>query len=814
MSYQPFLIANPRVGLERDLEPFLIPQDAYPELEDAYLWRGRIKKKQGYSLLARLEYTIPSASPITLHATASNPALNITDLLSDENLVVTTGTLASTTTEVIRTAFPNAQIAPGTLVINIASGTIIFTDNGDGTLTGTPNANTGDINYATGKLGLDLVTVISGSSAVTVSFMFYPGLPVMGLPSLENAFLVEGSTVSETLLMAYDTSFSYLFNATDGIFDNVTYHNTSGNPAFTWQGTDSEFFWSYNYLNCMWVSNFNPGFQANPVGTNSAYGDGIRWFDQAVNNSNNGGWVNFLPPVESTKTTFLMGALIIVAYKGRLLCLNTWEGTSYAAGINYPQRARWSQIGTPFAPASAPVPTNFSGSAVDNAWYSDVASIGKGGYFDAPTAEQIISAQFVKDTLIVFFENSTWQLRYTGNELLPFAWEKINTELGALSTFSEVPFDKIVIGVGGTGIHGCDSVNVNRIDQKIPDEVFGIQNANEGRSRVYGIRDYWNQLVYWTFPFVGVDNQQAYDDEEGEIPTYSLTYPNRILVYSYIDEAYSYFIDSFTAFGYYQKQTPSVRWEDVTTAWQDSRFPWGSPIQQTGFPFIVAGNQQGFVELLDPSLVSNGTSLYASDVVISGTVTTFTVPNHNLTTGTTLQITNNSAAIGPGNPIYATITSVTDADTFTINNITFPGAFEGDVSIAVISNINIITKRFNPFLNEGIQSRLGYVDLYFDTTINGQVTVNLYINEDTTLPTNSETCATYPETTYTSNPDSPPYAQQKLWKRVYFEDISQLYQLQITLSPQQLLNSDVINSDIVLHGIILWFDKAGRLINV
>ena len=43
------------------------------------------------------------------------------------------------------------------------------------------------------------------------------------------------------------------------------------------------------------------------------------------------------------------------------------------------------------------------------------------------TDEQIISCEFIKDRLIVFFERSTWELAYTGNEVLPFIWQKINT---------------------------------------------------------------------------------------------------------------------------------------------------------------------------------------------------------------------------------------------------------------------------------------------------------------------------------------------------------------------------------------------------
>ena len=62
IGYQPFLIANPRVGMERDMEPWIIPEDAYPDLQDCYLWRGRVKKKSGYEFLGRLNLQIPVAS--------------------------------------------------------------------------------------------------------------------------------------------------------------------------------------------------------------------------------------------------------------------------------------------------------------------------------------------------------------------------------------------------------------------------------------------------------------------------------------------------------------------------------------------------------------------------------------------------------------------------------------------------------------------------------------------------------------------------------------------------------------------------------
>ena len=116
------------------------------------------------------------------------------------------------------------------------------------------------------------------------------------------------------------------------------------------------------------------------------------------------------------------------------------------------------------------------GSPLDSsAWRQDLA--GSGNALDASTTEAIITVEFVKDRLIVFFERSTWELVYTGNQAYPFNWQQINTELGAESTFSIVPFDKICIGVGNVGIHACNGANVERIDEKIPDTVFDIHNV-------------------------------------------------------------------------------------------------------------------------------------------------------------------------------------------------------------------------------------------------------------------------------------------------------------------------------------------------
>ncbi len=104
--------------------------------------------------------------------------------------------------------------------------------------------------------------------------------------------------------------------------------------------------------------------------------------------------------------------------------LNTIEqnsgGTTNTA---YPQRARFCHYGAPFS----------GGTANPLAWLEPNQTNGPnkaegGGFIDAATDEEIVSAEFIKDRLIVYFERSTWELAYTGNQVYPFTWQKSITE--------------------------------------------------------------------------------------------------------------------------------------------------------------------------------------------------------------------------------------------------------------------------------------------------------------------------------------------------------------------------------------------------
>ena len=71
-------------------------------------------------------------------------------------------------------------------------------------------------------------------------------------------------------------------------------------------------------------------------------------------------------------------------------------------------------------------------------------------------------------------------IRYTGNEILPFTWERINSNYGIESTHSLVQFDNSILGIGNYAIQVCDGNTSQRIDLQIPDEVFKFHNGNQG----------------------------------------------------------------------------------------------------------------------------------------------------------------------------------------------------------------------------------------------------------------------------------------------------------------------------------------------
>ena len=755
--YETINISKYETGLVQEREEFLIPNDAFPILENMYVWREAILRKSGSTTLGRLKRE-----------------------LTGQNLGNTDGAGAfSGNIKTILTLETNADMEPGTL--SISDGTNTFTDDGAGVITGAP-AGSGTINYSTMAL-----TLAGGAATqpLIATFKYHPSLPVMGLESREL------NNINNEQMIAFDTKYAYTFIG--GEFDEWI-------TGTTWSGTDSDFFWTTNYFvgdnnsKIFWATNFS-----------GPSGDPIRY-------SNGSSWNTFNPQINAAGD-ILFQCRAMLPFRGRLVTFNTWEGPGGSL-VNQRQRIRWSAIGTPFTTVVGGVVSSVNA----NAWRDDIT--GQGGFLDIPTAENIITVGSVRDNLVIYCERSTWQLRYTGRSIAPFQIEKVNTELGAESTFSAIQFDTTLVGIGDKGIVQCDSFKSERIDVKIPDLVYRFTNENDGPARIHGIRDFQQRLAYWCYPDSGTSDK----------------FPNRRLVYNYENDSWAIFKDSFTSFGTYQ-EVQSDQWQDFpgpddADTWQAQNYPWlNIPAQ---FPSLVGGNQQGYVMYLGNNNFNasavNGKSLHITN--ITGNTTTPTVvtsPDHNMEEGTIIRIegipTGTPFASSLNNQIfYAEPTSDNDFKLWKYDETTMqfsdpqldaPDTYIGIGEIVIRDNFRILTKKFN-YLEKGQSIQFGMMDLLLENTSDGQITFNIYDNYNTTEPLNQfpqntlsiNTADTFFNTTIPTEPET--YTgSSKVFQKLYCNTRGSLLSFEFTLSDAQMV-SDSQEKPLRIDSLVLYLRPAGK----
>lgn len=716
MTLKRFLVGPFEAGKQNNIEPWLLPEDAFQQLLDAYVWRGRVKKRFGYSLIGASD--LQSRLKINLGNTDGS------------------GNISGTV--------PGSIFKIGQM---FSIGTEIFTVNATGTpaaMLDTGAATTATFNTTTGAF------VINGADATTTCW-FYPAEPVMGLITRE------ATSINFEDIVAFDTQFSYVRSG--GAWTRL-------DAATSWAGSDSQFFWGSNYRGA------NP-YDINLYVVNFNSADNIKYLPQGSS-----AWTNLRPQLDSGATRFLDSARIIMGYKDRLIALNTIE--TDGGSQTFPYRCRFSQNGDPTTAATS--------------WLDDTP--GRGGYIDAPTTQHIVTAQIIKGRLIVYFERSTWELAYTGFPDAPFRWQQINNELGCESTFSVIGFDDAIFGVGNVGVHSCNGVNVTRIDEKIPDEVYKIHNGNAGPERVYGIRDYVPELVYWAFPS-DLNNP---------------TYPNRVLVYNYRNATWAFFRDSFTCFGYFQKDS-DLTWAlagDVYFNWNAWNDPWNSGREQSAFPDIIAGNQQGFTVILNTDDSTNAQSLYITD---SSGADTLVVIDHNLEAGDYILVEGAQGLTSINNTIVK-VESVTDANTIVVDT-PFGGTYTGGGKLTRVSQLDILTKQWNPGTPLGFQFTMPYIDFLLDTTENGEIDITYLVDASTgtTVQDNTPTGVLLGSTVLKSSPEElfPEQANSIYnWHRYFVQALGQFIQLRLTLNDEQMKDIDISSEGFTLNAMLLYVGLDGR----
>lgn len=239
-------------GFQSNLTPFMIDNDSFPRIINAYQWRGRVKRKRGTQFLGRLQRYFNSTS-------VSYSSISTFNLIAGSGNILTSFSLQT-----------NGNIVPGSITINDTTSGNVYTDPGmDGILVGAPSGS-GTINYATGAITISG----GGADAISATFQYYPDLPVLGLEDFKRT----SSAFPGTL--AFDTTYSYNILTVEpyNIYDVSFYKNlpTGTYPGYiqktnwtptTWNGQDYQQFWSVNYEGALWVTNgINIPFSATNIG--------------------------------------------------------------------------------------------------------------------------------------------------------------------------------------------------------------------------------------------------------------------------------------------------------------------------------------------------------------------------------------------------------------------------------------------------------------------------------------------------------------------------------------------------------------------
>jgi hypothetical protein len=913
-------------GLRTDRLPFVIDNDSFPTLTNAYQWRGRVKRKRGTTFLCRLQRLINTSSIKTNGS--GNFSGNILTGLEVGAMVV----------------FNSIKI-----------GTDIFTDSlSNGHLTGS-TIGTGTINYVTGAL-----TITGGPATTNIQFSYYPNLPVMGLEDFNDPAFAYPQTLAFDTTYSYSISTSFPYTAKDVSFyknplaDATTlpgYTPKSTLTALTWNGENYQQFWTTNYQGALWATNgvdvpftgttigmqfaqsnnsmannylsaatwvnattitftisnnvplvvgdfvfaneftsaamvtppnsnylnFQTGYVTVVSGTsytvvfpfanipNDTYTpgilqyltnrsnsiiDNIRWYD----GDNTGqGWVNFMPPLSQGNYViedapaaqyYLVGAKIVVPFKDRLLFFGPAIQTSTGDPIYLQDTCVFSLNGTPYYTASF-TPTNgnilntstvfnpilvpANQTAVPFAYWED--QFGFGGYRAAGIDQAATTVSPNEDALIVGFDNSI-QTRfiYSGNDLQPFDFYIINAELGSGSTFSAITMDDGVITRGPRGFIQTSQTSCRRVDLDILDQTFEISELNNGAERFTAVRDFINEWIYFTYSQAG-----------SESATEEYIFPTQTLLFNYRDNSWAIFNESYTTYGQF-RPVSGFTWATLPTSltWDTWNDPWNAGQSQPLQPQVIGGNAQGFV-LMRSRITSEATSLFIDS--ISGN--TITSPNHSLNNGDYIYITGCLGIIGINNMTFS-INNVTQ-NTFNISPPpTITGTYIGGGLIQRMYVPFIQSKQFPTSWDIGRKVRLGPQQYLFSKTNNSQITLEIFLSQDNTIPYNDPAYVdndslvfttilfTCPESTnlgltpFNTNlqmlaePGSTPGTggnsnQQQIWHRMNTSLIGDTVQFGFTMSDAQMRALDSNNypvnafEEIEFHAAILDVSPAGVL---
>lgn len=817
MNYQPFLIAIGPTGLDREVQPWLLPNDAFTNLLDGYVYRGVLHKRDGYSGFAtgkrssrtesRMVHTLAAVVPATgvidgLNATftwtltppvairrttitGSNPVQVFTDNGFGYFLAPTVNisAVALTNPAGITTAANHGYTTGDQVVISSVGGTVQLNRNTAYTITvtglttftldgidatafsaytsgGTVAKVVGTINYVTGDVSITFPTAPVLASTVLLTYSFHPGLPVMGIMNFYPATNVRELVVADTRYVnKYDV-------ATDTLVDV---------PAGAYTGTRTDF-WS-------WV-NYESPLRAPRL----LFANGVAAAGNVIQQYTAAGIVAY-PAVFGGGT---LNARQIFSFKGRLILFQSIENN-----VLFPRRIRVSGFGA-------------------NCDDFTLASPGANA-IDVPDTTWIYGAAFNRDDLLFCTDTSVWALKYTGNDVTPFALQKLDGSRGCQAAFSMITYLNRTIAVSPRGLIGCDGYQVDRIDNNIPDYTLNdIDNAQENFLECFSGFIDEDRDVYLIHPSQGITKPTS-------VPAGS---SDRILVINFEEDNYAVYRIPLSCMGNFQEKLGLI-WADLTTA---NGYPtWDALSEQfdswSAFPFTkdtpvaIGGGHKGEIWRLN-STEGEDNPLSIRAITDQGNkVIRVTTDWNNYSTGDIIVFTG-VGGMTEINGHQGFITGATvDFYTFDVQmDIPIVNTYTSGGIASKVVQLECEGKKLNPWIDQDKKVRCGWMYFYVSTT---DTILTETKPDDEGVPVTTPIKAFLQIDVLTNNNDgtdfsNPTFRYQvdctninnerggKKWVKIWINQVGQFLQFKFT-------NSQA-GAKVQVHATMCGFQPVGRLV--
>lgn len=558
IPHQPFPVAEFSEGLMLDREPWLSPRNAFRQVDNARIFRGELKKRNGSSYFSEVGIEDPTPVAAWQRVNAYDyyePSPNTLKVVPvSASFQHLNGAGATIAAEVNTTKAPIWRESVGSLGrwgaslpgFGVWEWEIVET--GTSTRLGWLYWKSDEsipcemaIDWSLHSGHVDTSVLADG----TVSYWYNPGDEVVGLNRYRDA--------TGDYSIACDPDYLYKYDTSAGFYKQQGFDAGASIAAFT--GTDEDYFWFWPLDDrLVLTNNVDPPCFWDPT-------------DPAATS------VDEMPTDWNTPgTNEIDSCRLFVHFRGRGLYINVTE-----SGTDHPTRCRYTDAGALSMQAS--------------------------GWVDAPRElGEAITAQFIGERLFVGFETGWMELVATGDSVAPFEWRPFISRFGAVSKLSTIQDNERLLSRSKTTLQAIDPNGQYYLDPEIPDLVQGY--SADKTELCVGFRNEDQRAHWWTV----VDSTSER--------------PENILCATYDEKgnlAWSEYDMRFNVFSYFDSEnTPSWNglgpktWNDYTgVTWNSAR------IGIAGFTQAIGGSDSGLIQMFDTALVDfrpDGPASIAFDV--------------------------------------------------------------------------------------------------------------------------------------------------------------------------------------------------------